>query len=122
MKITVANPCGESSVWSYFTIDPIGNYRLANTDASPDLAFHATLSPNPTTGKVQLSYELPTTGTLNLRLYSQDGRLVQQPLSQQQAEAGTHEHKFSLAGLPAGMYLWQLQSEHGVKTGRLIRR
>jgi hypothetical protein len=90
--------------------------RLRIIDACTSILLQdgipATLSmqcaPNPTSGRVTITYELPTNAQhVQLRLYNLTGNLVR-TLLDADAIAGRHESLFDVSELPNGSYFYEL--------------
>ena len=76
----------------------------------PELAVQ--LFPNPTSDRVQLSFEVEAAGTYELDLLGLDGRLVRRIFTGQLIP-GTFRETLSLGDLPTGEYFLQIRSAAG---------
>ena len=64
------------------------------------------LSPNPTTGPVQIAYELPESSQVVIHLFDAMGRHIRN-LVNSNLPAGPQQHEVFLDALPSGMYYLQ---------------
>jgi hypothetical protein len=81
--------------------------------SSVELGLH----PNPTTGRVTLTYTLPNASRVEGALYDNSGRLVQ---VWNFSEAQAAQHQLNLGELPAGNYQLLLESDFGRHSRRLM--
>jgi hypothetical protein len=87
--------------------------------ASPESEF--LLHPNPAElGAATATFTLPQAGPVSLRILDEKGRLVRAVLTQQTQAAGARQVPLPLQGLPAGLYLVQLQTAASTRTGKLL--
>ncbi|QJX45469.1 S8 family serine peptidase [Hymenobacter taeanensis] len=92
---------------------------LAGATSAQPVETAAFVAPNPLVGQAVLNYHLSQDGPVNLALYDMMGRKVQ-TLVQTEQHAGRHEQVIEGAKLPAGTYLFKLQSGKQTQTGRLV--
>lgn len=79
------------------------------------------LHPNPAEpGAATASFSLPLPGPVSLRILDEKGRLVRTVLNQQAQPAGARQVPLPLQGLPAGLYLVQLEAGGSSRTGKLL--
>jgi len=97
-----------------FTVDAVG--LIANLPQSYALN---PAHPNPFNPKTAISYQLPASGFVALRIYDTAGRLVA-TLVNGWREAGLHEATFDASGLPSGIYLYRLQAGDFQATGKMV--
>jgi hypothetical protein len=93
-------------------IEPfIGNCTpLATDDATIDGFELAPVYPNPTQNIVNIGYNLPAAGTVNIVLKDILGRSLQQmPMGKQ--DAGNHNLRLDLSGYAAGIYFYTVNYE-----------
>ena len=89
------------------------------TDPASDFLLH----PNPAElGAATASFTLPQAGPVSLRLLDERGRLVRTVLAGQAQPAGPRQVPLPLQGLPAGLYLVQLEAAGTTRTGKLLVR
>ncbi len=93
----------------------------AGTDGAPVPPALSLLSayPNPFHSQTTLRFTLPVPGPVRLTVYDVLGREVAR-LADGYAEGGEHVATFDGSALPAGVYVWHLESETRVRTGRLV--
>jgi hypothetical protein len=75
--------------------------------------------PNPFNATTTISYVLPVGGTVSLRVYSLDGRLVRALVDEHQS-AGEHVVHFAGSELSSGVYLCRLRLGQFVQTRKLV--
>jgi len=103
--------------------------RLGGTpvQATPRLSQAATMPaqlvvwPNPATDGFTLRSRLEQSGTVQIFLYDQVGRVVR-VLAEQWMEAGDFQAQFSRDNLPSGLYRCVLQSREGVQSVAVVFR
>jgi hypothetical protein len=62
--------------------------------------------PNPSAGETVLSFSLPRSGTVTLKVYDSNGREVQTIVSDGQFTAGSHDVRFDASSLQNGIYFY----------------
>ncbi len=77
------------------------------------------ISPNPIVDKAVISYTIPTSGDVSLKLYSTDGRLVK-ILDQGYRAAGNYTSVIKGDGLPAGTNFLILEMKNYKNTHSLV--
>jgi serine protease AprX len=75
--------------------------------------------PNPFTGTTTLSYSLPLSGKVSLRLYNVTGSLVT-TVSQGSAGAGNYTTTLDATKLAKGIYVLKLVTENSSTTEKLV--
>lgn len=75
--------------------------------------------PNPTTGKVSFRYYVEEPSQVRLNLISTTGSVVATPVDAYQ-EAGPYEFAYDASNLPAGIYIYTLETSKGKETKRLV--
>ncbi len=75
--------------------------------------------PNPFNPSTVISYMLPETGGASLILYNLGGQELR-VLASGLMEAGQHDLRVDMSGLPSGLYLARLSSPFGVETQKLL--
>jgi hypothetical protein len=85
---------------------------------SPSCCFHVRSS-DPSNPSTTISYELPNTSHVSLRVYDTAGRLVA-TLVEGLQEAGTHQVTFDGSHLPSGLYLYRLTAGQNTATGKMV--
>jgi len=66
--------------------------------------------PNPTNVNTEIHVELPNPTTLNIQLFDQNGKLLQQLLPQQEKSAGEFQMDIPISQIPIGMNYIILQT------------
>ncbi|MFN5004109.1 MAG: T9SS type A sorting domain-containing protein [Bacteroidota bacterium] len=104
--------------------EPLRNFRLAaenapkNEDSKIPEAFLSAF-PNPTTSKVSFRYDIEEPSQVRLNLISTTGSVVATPVDAYQ-EAGAYEMSYDASNLPAGVYVYTLETNKGKETKRLV--
>ena len=75
--------------------------------------------PNPFNPTTKISYQLPTTAQVTLKVYDLLGRELT-TLVKEEKEAGTHEVEFDASSLSSGIYLYWITIKDFVKTMKLM--
>jgi len=94
--------------------NPSGVFEVSQLD------FPFTANPNPANERVQLRYDLPTGGPLNISLFNVAGSRVQS--QNLEAVRGENVTDLELGSLPAGVYFARLQLKEGIRTVRLVKQ
>lgn len=76
------------------------------------------INPNPVTNNLNISFSIPSGGTVSLGVYDLSGRLVQN-LTQTQLVSGSHNRSFA-TDLNSGVYLCRLNSDEGSITQKFV--
>jgi hypothetical protein len=76
-------------------------------------------NPNPFNPTTAISYKLQTASHVSIRVFDTAGRLVT-TLADGWREAGTHQVTFDGSRLASGMYLYTLQAEGQIVTGKMM--
>jgi hypothetical protein len=77
------------------------------------------VGPNPFNPTTAISYQLQASGYVSLKVYDTTGRLVA-TLVDGMREAGTHEATFDGSNLASGIYLYTLNADRQVATGKMV--
>jgi hypothetical protein len=96
---------------SNITTVPAINTPIANVDVD--------LYPNPSSGKASISYYMPTEENVQLRIYNQSGKLIQET-SLNTAHKGDNLQAIDLSNQAAGVYFCSLITSNTVKTVRML--
>jgi len=75
-------------------------------------------APNPVGGSTQFRFNLAQSGRVSLNLYDVSGRLRERLLDRE-LSAGEHRLQWDASGLPAGMYLYRLETATGHEVRKL---
>jgi len=106
------DPC---QIFTEFSITPTGNTALGAAGGLGPVQ----VSPNPTTGQVELSYVVSSAEPLSLTLYNALGAVVY--TKELQVAPGSGMHTFSVANLPAGIYLLIVRQGAFLEQVRLVK-
>jgi hypothetical protein len=91
--------------------------RPAETASSSGSAV--SLSPNPLNPEATLSFHTAEAGTVSVRLFDLQGRLVATPLRSTVMGAGEHSVRISGQTLPSGVYYYRIERGGSATNGRL---
>lgn len=75
--------------------------------------------PNPFSGTTTLSYNLPISGQVSLKVYDMLGNEVATLVEENQPE-GPHALAFNAGDLPSGVYFYSLRFMDAVRTGKMM--
>ncbi|MCE2958807.1 MAG: T9SS type A sorting domain-containing protein [Bacteroidota bacterium] len=96
--------------------------RESQREDSPE-AFNpeneTTAFPNPTSSKVSFRYYIEEPSQVRLSLINTTGSVVATPVDAYQ-EAGAYEMSYDASNLPAGIYIYTLETSMGKETKRLV--
>jgi len=106
---------------------PWANYDPINTDykaQTPSSVEEGTMNggmtievtPNPTTDRVRVRYEVSQTSLVSIRLYNASGTLNTDFISGERQEPGIYEFVIDTQDLASGMYFMQIITDQGVRT------
>jgi PKD repeat protein len=110
VTLIVSNACGSDTLTQAVTVNGIGVAEAA-------LAASFQAYPNPTRGKVALSFSLMYSNAATIEIMDLSGRVVWV----ESAEVnGTYHKELDLSSYAAGVYLVRVSSEDGVVARRLI--
>ncbi len=106
---------------SFPRIDFIENkIRVSNeTDAVPESFELKQNYPNPFNPTTTISYSMSQPGSVSLKVYSVEGKLVRTLVSGHHA-AGQHSANFEAGNLPSGTYVYVLQTPSGTQTRKMV--
>jgi hypothetical protein len=75
--------------------------------------------PNPFNPSTKISYGIPVSDLVTLKIYDVLGKEVMTLVNQKQ-EAGNYQVEFNAASLPSGMYVYRIKSGNFVETKRMM--
>jgi hypothetical protein len=102
-----------------FTIDNLPVGISPGTEAGNYSFFMLNNYPNPFENKTIISWQLKSRNHIVLNVYDFMGRNLQTLVNEWMA-AGTHQFIYDATGLPAGVYIYQLQADDKIETKKLI--
>ncbi len=102
-----------------FTIDDFPVGMKENPVAESGSAFKLMNYPNPVKSSTTISWQMQTKSPVILKLYNYTGCEIR-TLVHQVETSGYHQVVFEPAGLPAGVYFYQLQADGRVETKKMI--
>jgi PKD repeat protein len=100
--------------------DSVYSFRIGNITGIDENAksFETSIRPNPTSGPVNLSFNLTLAGNVKIELLSIEGRIIS--TYEDQFTSGLHNYTLNVDGAPAGIYLIRLNSNNQQSISRLI--
>ncbi len=101
-----------------FSVGVIVDRDPFTSTRTPLANYDATATPNPATNDLAITFNAPGNEQLTASLLTNDGRVVRS----QSVRAGAGRVEWSVADLPAGLYLYQLTGSAGVQTGKVVVR
>jgi hypothetical protein len=109
-----ANALGDPACEVYVTSPgPIG---ISEIDALKGF----TIYPNPASGLLNVSYSLPQSATVSVRLYNISGQVVTEAVAAQNQQKGAHTLQIGLTGLPSGTYFCRIDAGSFSRTTKFI--
>ncbi len=112
--LTATNEFGTSSPTCHaVTVNGVHTLGIAEVG----FAQHVSLFPNPTNGKVSISFDENTSSDFTVSAYNVLGELVTAPA---EYKAGTTNVKMDLASLSNGIYIIKIQSSEGTAIKNLV--
>jgi hypothetical protein len=78
------------------------------------------MHPNPTSDIVMMSYQLPKDGKVSLFLTNVSGVKVLELIDHENQIAGKYDLSFDVSQLKPGVYLYVLQTDTAIKSGKLV--
>ncbi len=97
---------------------PTGN-EPENVTSIPSAFTLSQNYPNPFNPSTKISYGIPVSDIVTLKIYDVLGKEVMTLVNQKQ-EAGSYQVEFNAAGLPSGMYVYRIKSGNFVETKRMM--
>ena len=100
-------------------------YIIENADGTitsidaPESAVLVQIFPNPFNPQTTISLELPQMSRVELAVYNIQGRLVE-TLFEGNKSPGVHQFTWYAGNLPSGIYFYQLETDLGNETGKMI--
>lgn len=107
-------PGGWWNGWDGFPQSAVGN-----ENAKLNFNYQISASPNPFNPTTAISYQLPTTSNVKLKVYDLAGRMVSELVNSRQT-AGEHTVNFNGSTLASGVYLCQIIAGDYNATQKLV--
>ena len=115
VAITATDPAG-TSVTGHWEVQ-VGTITALND--LPERTLSLAVYPNPATDQISVQYQTVHEESVSIQLYDEYGRLIE-TLSDRQHRSFEHTLQYSVAKLPAGVYLIRLVSQRGTITRRFV--
>jgi hypothetical protein len=90
------------------------------TDLSKLMNFSCSAYPNPSTGSVNISYELKERMPVQIDIFNMEGKAVMNIVPKQEQHTGKYIIPTDLSSLPNGTYLCRLSANGNEKTTKII--
>lgn len=87
-----------------------------------DIDFNISSFPNPFSDQVTIKYSIPEEMKITVTLMDITGKIVLQPVRQEQKYIGEHYLELDVRNLAAGMYYYRVRAGDSFKTGKIIKR
>lgn len=111
VTLVAAGACGQDSVSQTIVIAGIGTEDI-------ELAQRLEVFPNPTSGLVNIRFDLVSARDVYMRILSPVGQVMfEEHYGKTQ---GVINHSVNLAGFAKGIYLMQIETERGIVTRRVV--
>ena len=81
--------------------------------------FSYSCYPNPFTGNTIISYQLPVNSNINITVYDVLGNKIRTLVNDKEVQ-GLHKVEFDAADLPAGVYIYRLETYNHTAVGRMV--
>lgn len=75
--------------------------------------------PNPFNPSTQITYQLPKTEHIEIKVFDVTGKLIATLVNRNQ-QAGTHTIQFDAQNLSSGIYFYQLSGNFGIRTNKMM--
>jgi hypothetical protein len=108
--------------WPYYTMWNLSVLTDISDDPSQKVPFDFEVSPNfpnPFNPVTKITYSLPTSQSVQLKVYDVLGREVATLVNSYQ-EAGTYNIQFDASGLVSGIYYYRIQAGKFTKTHKML--
>lgn len=120
-KVVVNKRNGEK-VYSYnfkdwYNLD--NNSKIETSSELTDLPNYS-LSPNPTSGNINVTFDLTEESTISINLYTLGGYEIAK-LINTNSDQGTFEHNFNLNRFSPGIYIYQVVVNNRIYTSRIVK-
>lgn len=93
---------------------------ILNTDFL-DKNLRLTISPNPFSDQLDLSFDLVQTNHLSFSIINANGKIVQELLTDQSLSSGSHEYSFKMDSWAAGIYFLKVEMSSEIGMYQLVR-
>jgi hypothetical protein len=123
LTLTVSNPCGSATDWSYFKIDNPPYYRMASTKNEEDISFienNFSIFPNPFKDKLTINYYLENEKKVKIQLFDYSGKEVINTTENNWSAVGNHTIEISTNDLPSGIYFYRADIDK-LYLGKIIK-
>lgn len=126
ITVYVINACGTVSTTQIIQIDDVRLRLLANdsdlTISEDAASIGLQAYPNPATDEFNFSFTASKEDVVNIALYDLSGRKALDVVQAAKATEGENNYKSPLNGLSAGSYIYKVQINDTVFTGKMIKK
>ena len=112
-----------TNFWYSWFVDDVkirATDTLVGINQSPDFPV-SRVFPNPFSAMTTIDFQTFATSSVSLKVFRSDGALILEK-SLPELKAGLHEIKIDGSKWPSGLYFYQLSSQNGTSSGKLIRK
>jgi Secretion system C-terminal sorting domain len=117
----------EFSAWNYScqqfqprsSEETIPENEIVEDNVSKESFIVLTISPNPSSGSFQVSFQMKETGMVNLSLLNMEGRVTNKILSNEIKESGLHSITVNTQGLH-GIYILSIETGGKKATSKVV--
>ncbi len=102
---------------NYFVVRLKEYTAIFGHKANPYISLQ--ISPNPSSGNVNIAYSLPVSARTKVCLYNNTGQLLK-VLQDETVPVGKHLNRYNLSGLAPGVYIIKLESAAGTDSEKLM--
>jgi hypothetical protein len=88
---------------------------------APTAQFAAKAFPNPSSGLTHFEFHLADASPVTFSIYDQTGRMIRQD-AERDLSAGTHQFHWQAADMPQGIYFYNIKTNAGNLTGKVMIR
>ena len=109
----------QSEDW-ILNIDAVG-YESVKSGIEPQIVEKFSLKPNypnPFNGQTKIEYSIFTGGNVSLKIFNIRGQLLEEPI-QKYLPPGNYTFLFSSADYASGVYIYQLNCDNDIQTGKM---
>jgi type IX secretion system substrate protein len=82
--------------------------------------YEVSASPNPTSDKAIISYSLPHSVQISIKIYDEFGNTIQ-TLKEQKQATGEHQYEFNTGNLSSGVYYYSIQFGSEQVNGKIVK-
>lgn len=115
--IHLSNNGDWSEIWSFTTMD---DENISVFEVNEKINSLLEIYPNPTTGNVNIEFELEKDQNVRLILLDIQGKEVLNLLDNENLSSGKHQLNYDVSDLPSGIYMMQFVTESESRFNKLV--